>query len=100
TLLVLLFIYLVASQVIPFYHQYDQIVFPHLFPLPAATQPAAFRRLMNRLLSVVAALIVVASWSVGRTSFLWWHAGGNVLLAGIEVWLLNRYYLKVRIKKK
>lgn len=55
---------------------------------------------MNRLLSVVAALIVVASWSVGRTSFLWWHAGGNVLLAGIEVWLLNRYYLKVRIKKK
>lgn len=100
TLLVLLFIYLVASQVIPFYHQYDQIVFPHLFPLPAATQPAAFRRLMNRLLSVVAALIVVASWSVGRTSFVWWHAGGNLLLAGIEVWLLNRYYLKVRIKKK
>ena len=84
----------------PLYHQYDQIVFPTLPPPSGNAKPVAFRRLMNRLLSVVAALIVVASWSLGWTSFVWWHAGGNLLLAGIEVWLLNRYYLKVRIKKK
>lgn len=95
----LLFTYLVASQLMPFYRQYDQVAFTHLYPLPNSAKRVAFRRLLNRVLLVAAGLICLASWSLGWANFSWDQRGLNLLAVLVEVWLLNRYYLKVRLKK-
>lgn len=99
TVFALLFVYLVASQLMPFYQQYDQVVFTHLFPVDLAAKRLAFNRLMNRVMLVVAGLIVLASWSLGFAGFTWAHRGINLVLVAVEVWWLNRYYLRVRLKK-
>lgn len=98
TALMVLFIYLVATQLMPFYHQYDQIAFTHLFPVNQSEQRKAFEKLLTRVMIIVAILIVIGASSQGYGHFSLSHQGLNLVLAIVEVWLLNRYYLKIRIK--
>ncbi|MBM6753929.1 ABC transporter permease [Lactobacillus alvi] len=98
TALMLLFIYLVATQLMPFYHQYDQIAFTHLFPVSASEQHQAFEKLLLKIMICVGFLIVIGASSIGHGHFSLSHQGLNLILAMVEVWLLNRYYLKIRIK--
>ena len=94
--LVVLFIYLIASQLMPLFDQFDGNVFTHLYPVPFAQRRADFSRLLVRVTALVAALIILAS--LGMT-LNWRQFGVNLVLAVIEVVLLTRLYFRARIKK-
>ncbi|MGV0030671.1 ABC transporter permease [Latilactobacillus curvatus] len=55
----LLLIYLVGFQLLPFYNQYDQIIFTHLYPVPTTKRIQAFSQLMRTLLLLQALLFSV-----------------------------------------
>ncbi|MCX2186771.1 MULTISPECIES: ABC transporter permease [Limosilactobacillus] len=94
--LVVLLIYLIASQLMPLFDQFDGNVFTHLYPVPFAQRRADFSRLLVRVTALVAALIILAS--LGMT-LNWRQFGVNLVLAVIEVVLLTRLYFRARIKK-
>lgn len=96
TVLVILFIYLVATQLMPFYDQYSDNVFTHLYPVPVRNQLIAFRGLLTKVTTIEMLLIVSAS--LGR-QVNWAHCGINLILGIIEVFILVHFYVGARIKK-
>lgn len=96
TILVVLFIYLVATQLMPFYEQYADNVFTHLYPVPAEEQVSDFQRLLAKITTIEMLFIVLAS--LGRQAN-WSHCALNLVVGIIEVFLLVRFYFGTRIKK-
>lgn len=95
-LIVLLFIYLVAVQLMPFVEQYQNNVFTHLYPLSEEAQLQDFQSLIGKVMSVVAILLALAS--LGMT--LDWLSLLVNLVVGIgEVYLLVRFYFKKQLRK-
>lgn len=96
TALVVLFIYLIATQLMPLYGQYDANVLTHLYPVQTEERVRDFQRLLTRVTVIEAALIVLASIGL---QFDWRGFLLNLVLAIIEVGVLTRFYFKLRIKK-
>lgn len=96
TALVVLFIYLIATQLMPLYGQYDANVLTHLYPVQAKERVKDFQRLLTRVTVIEAALIVLASIGL---HFDWRGFLLNLVFATIEVRVLTRFYFKLRIKK-
>lgn len=96
TALVVLFIYLIATQLMPLYGQYDANVLTHLYPVQAKERVKDFQRLLTRVTVIEAALIVLASIGL---HFDWRGFLLNLVFATIEVGVLTRFYFKLRIKK-
>ncbi len=96
TLVVVLFIYLIATQLMPLYDQYESNVFTHIYPIPASQQQADFKQLLTKVTALEALLIALASISwqlnVGQMVI-------NLIIAAVEVVLLSRFYFNVRVKK-
>ncbi len=96
TALVVLFIYLIATQLMPLYGQYDANVLTHLYPVQTEERVRDFQRLLIRVTVIEATLIVLASIGL---HFDWRGFLLNLVLAIIEVGVLTRFYFKLRIKK-
>lgn len=96
SVLVLLFIYLIATQLMPLYDQYDGNVFTHLYPIEHRQRVNDFQRLLTRVTLIEALLIVLASLGIHCD---WRQFLINLVLAAIEVGFLTRFYFKLRIKK-
>ena len=96
TALVVLFIYLIATQLMPLYGQYDANVLTHLYPVQTEERVRDFQRLLTWVTVIEAALIVLASIGL---HFDWRGFLLNLVFATIEVWVLTRFYFKLRIKK-
>lgn len=96
TALVVLFIYLIATQLMPLYGQYDANVLTHLYPVQAKERVKDFQRLLTRVTVIEAVLIVLASIGL---HFDWRGFLLNLVFATIEVGVLTRFYFKLRIKK-
>lgn len=96
TALVVLFIYLIATQLMPLYGQYDANVLTHLYPVQTEERVRDFQRLLIRVTVIEATLIVLASIGL---HFDWRGFLLNLVLAIIEVGVLPRFYFKLRIKK-
>ncbi|MGN1279456.1 MAG: ABC transporter permease [Limosilactobacillus sp.] len=94
--LAVLFIYLIATQLMPLFDQFDGNVFTHLYPVSSGDRRHDFQRLLTRVTVVVAALIVLASLGPHAN---WLQLLVNLVLAVVEVLLLTRFYFKLRIKK-
>lgn len=94
--LTVLFIYLIATQLMPLFDQFDGNVFTHLYPVSFKERQADFQSLLVKVTSLVALLIVLASLGMGLN---WRQFGLNLVLAVVEVLLLTRLYFRVRIKK-
>ena len=96
TVVVVLFIYLIATQLMPLYDQYESNVFTHIYPIPASQQQADFKQLLAKVTALEALLIALASigWqlNVGQMVI-------NLIIAAVEVVLLSRFYFNVRVKK-
>ncbi|MFC6253839.1 ABC transporter permease [Secundilactobacillus hailunensis] len=92
-----LFLYLIGFQLIPFYWQFDDIVFTHLYPIAESQRVNSFRRLMFALTGLTAILFLVMviianpSWQMGLITLV-------IELA--EVVLMVQYYLPLRLKRK
>lgn len=96
TALVVLFIYLIATQLMPLYGQYEANVLTHLYPVQTEERVRDFQRLLTRVTVIEAALIVLASIGL---HFDWRGFLLNLVFATIEVWVLTRFYFKLRRKK-
>ena len=96
TALVVLFIYLIATQLMPLYGQYEANVLTHLYPVQTEERVRDFQRLLTRVTVIEAALIVLASIGL---HFDWRGFLLNLVFATIEVGVLTRFYFKLRIEK-
>lgn len=96
TALVVLFIYLIATQLMPLYGQYEANVLTHLYPVQTEERVRDFQRLLTRVTVIEAAPIVLASIGL---HFDWRGFLLNLVFATIEVWVLTRFYFKLRRKK-
>lgn len=96
TVVVLLFVYLVATQMMPFYEQYQNNAFTHIFPIAHEVQVKDFQRLLNKVIILEMLLIVIAS--VGR-DLNCQRLILNLILGIAESYLLTRFYFQSRIKK-
>lgn len=96
SVLAALFIYLIATQLMPLFDQYDGNVFTHLYPVSFAQRQADFQSLLSKVTILVAALIVLASLGLRLN---WLQLGINLVISIIEVLLLTRLYYRVRLKK-
>lgn len=96
SVVVMLFIYLAASQMIPFYEQYRANVFTHIYPIAHESQVKDFQQLLNKITVVVMLLIVIAS--VG-SDLNWQRLAVNLVLGIGESYLLTKFYFQSRIEK-
>ncbi|WP_225047002.1 ABC transporter permease [Lacticaseibacillus kribbianus] len=88
-LLAALFVYLVGFQLLPLALASDDIVFTHLYPLPAAQRNRAFGRLVLVLLVLLALLLSVGLVVTGRFLAAGVAVGAGLVLAcGFALWYL------------
>lgn len=80
----------------PFYEQYQNNVFTHIYPVTHEVQVKDFQRLLNRVIIIEMLLIVIAS--IGR-DLNWQRLGLNLVLGITESYLLTKFYFQSRIKK-
>lgn len=95
--LFLLFIYLIKVQIMPFYWQYDNHVFTHLYPIKPQEKRRSFQRLMGKTIAIAAVLLWLAS-SITQLSLS--ALAIKLVLGGLEVWLLCGRYTTSRIANK
>lgn len=96
SLLVVLMVYLIFVQLVPFYDQFDQIAFTHVYPIQPADKLQAFQKISQKIMLVVSILMGVASIGL---HLHWLSAVINLLLAAVESYVLVHFYLGYRIKK-
>lgn len=96
SVLVILFIYLIATQLMPLYDQYQANVFTHIYPIVHGQQQEDFREFLAKVTTIEAMLIAIASvgWQLN-----WQQMIFNVVVAIIEVFILARFYFRIRVKK-
>ncbi|KRN59177.1 ABC transporter permease [Limosilactobacillus secaliphilus] len=96
TVLAILMVYLIFVQLVPFYDQFDQIAFTHIYPIAQGSKVQAFRQISQKLMVIVAVLISVASLGL---HLHWLTMLLNLVLTLAEAYVLVHYYLNYRIKK-
>lgn len=95
-ILAALFIYLIGFQLLPFFHQYDDIVFTHVYPIAGAQRLKSFVTLMTLILSVTAVLLWIVV-VVANQQLL--PAAVTLIVEVLEVWYLARIYTPQRLKR-
>lgn len=95
--LYLMFIYLIAVQIVPFYWHFDNHVFTHLYPQSISIKLGNFKRVMETILLVCMVLMWVVSMIQNFTIAM---AGIKLIFGIAEVLLLTRYYVDRRLKNK
>lgn len=94
--LVALFIYLIGFQLLPFFQQYDDVVFTHVYPVLPAQRLKSFVTLITLILSVAALLLWVVV-VIANPHVL--TAGITLLVEVVEVWYLARIYTPQRLAR-
>ncbi|MDN5591021.1 MAG: ABC transporter permease [Lacticaseibacillus paracasei] len=90
----ILFLYMVGFQLLPFFFQYDEIVFTHLYPVAPNQKLAAFERLLMTLL-----LLEVVVFTLVALIRLQWLAALTIFVGGTAfVWGFTRWYARVRLR--
>ncbi|WP_203648715.1 ABC transporter permease [Secundilactobacillus yichangensis] len=92
-----LFLYLIGFQLIPFYWQFDDIVFTHLYPIAEKQRVNSFRRLMFSLIGITAILFLIMVFVANQN---WQVALIALAVELVEVILMVQYYLPLRLRKK
>ncbi|WP_143463974.1 ABC transporter permease [Levilactobacillus enshiensis] len=91
-----LFIYLIGFQLLPFFQQYDDVVFTHIYPIAPELRLKSFERLVTLILGVAALLmwvvIIIANLSLVT-------AGIALVVELVEVWYLARIYTPQRLAR-
>lgn len=95
-LVMILLVYLIGFQLLPFYRQYERNVFTHLYPITRSQQLQAFQKVLILVLTIVALVFVLTdtlvNWSWTRLLI---DSGTMVL----EVGLFVGWYSQFRLKK-
>lgn len=92
-LLGLLLIYLVGFQLLPFYQQYDQNIFTHLYPVAQTTKLQAFKRLIWRLVAIeiiLLSLLILIRFGLNGQSLVSIVAFGGLGYGFVQFYLPRR----------
>ncbi|MEO5290690.1 ABC transporter permease [Limosilactobacillus allomucosae] len=95
-LLALLFIYLIAMQLMPFAQHYQNNVFTHLYPIEQATQLTDFQALLKKVMISLSLLLILASLG---TELDWMSLLSCLILGGLELYWLINFYFKKKMQK-
>ncbi|GKT03719.1 ABC transporter permease [Furfurilactobacillus sp. OKN36] len=95
-IVMLLAVYLIGFQLLPFYGQYAGKVFTHLYPVTTVMQLAAFRRVLTVLLTLTAVALVAVDASV---NWSWVRLGTDIFALGLELIIFVGWYSRLRLKK-
>ena len=95
-LLALLFIYLIAMQLMPFAQHYQNNVFTHLYPIEQTTQLTDFQALLKKVMISLSLLLILASLG---TEFDWMSLLSCLILGGLELYWLINFYFKKKMQK-
>ncbi|MCH4170637.1 MAG: ABC transporter permease [Lactobacillus sp.] len=94
--LYLLFLYLSGFQLLPFFDQYDSIVFTKLYPIPATEKLAGFQKLLITILGLqwfVTSIPLVFVFGVNLQT-------GLMIIGGLALTIVFVFgYAKTRLKK-
>jgi len=91
-----LFIYLIGFQLLPFFQQYDDVVFTHVYPVLPEFRLKSFVKLVTLILSTTALLLWVVVVIANRQLET---AGVTLLVEAVEVWYLARVYTPQRLAR-
>ncbi|WP_204121804.1 MULTISPECIES: ABC transporter permease [Levilactobacillus] len=91
-----LFIYLIGFQLLPFFQQYDDVVFTHVYPVLPEFRLKSFVKLVTLILSTAALLLWVVVVIANRQLET---AGITLLVEAVEVWYLARIYTPQRLAR-
>lgn len=92
----ILFIYLIGFQLLPFAKHYDNIIFTRLYPKGKEYQIKNFKKFTLTIISVSAVLFNIAIY-IGTGQFLMMCYG--ILVSLVEIVLFTNVYLVTRVKK-
>ncbi|MGO2082187.1 ABC transporter permease [Vagococcus sp.] len=92
----LLFIYLIAFQLIPLYHSFDYMVMTNLYPIKEKDKEIAVKKLISKMLMVVGTIFMLVA-IIAQPNVV----ENGLLLIALLVFggILSVYYLPKRIKK-
>ncbi|HAT54613.1 MAG TPA: hypothetical protein DCW31_05150 [Lactobacillus sp.] len=89
-------IYLIGFQLLPFYSEYDNKVFTHLFPVTKSQQLAAFKTVLTNVLSLCAVLFVIVDVVV---NWSWLRLIIDVAALALELVIFIGWYSGWRLRK-
>ncbi|MCH4123082.1 MAG: ABC transporter permease [Levilactobacillus sp.] len=95
-ILAALFIYLIGFQLLPFFQQYDDVVFTHVYPVLPALRLKNFVKLVTLILSTTALLLWVVV-VIANPHLM--TAGITLAVEVVEVWYLARIYTPHRLAR-
>lgn len=95
-ILTALFIYLIGFQLLPFFQQYDDVVFTHVYPLTWDQRLGSFVTLVTGILTTTAILLWLVVVIANRDLMT---AGVTLVVAALEVGYLARLYTPQRLKR-
>ncbi|MFC6290067.1 ABC transporter permease [Levilactobacillus angrenensis] len=95
-ILAALFIYLIGFQLLPFFQQYDDVVFTHVYPVLPELRLKSFVKLVTLILSTTALLMWVVV-VIANPQLM--TAGITLVVEAIEVWYLARIYTPHRLAR-
>lgn len=91
-----LFIYLIGFQLIPFYWQFDDIVFTHIYPIDDWQKKDSFKKILMILLMITSVLLLLI---ISIVNFNWLIIIITVVVESVEVLGIAIYYLPLRLRK-
>lgn len=97
TLLTILFVYLVGTQLLPFYRQFDNNAFTHIYPIPVAEKLRDFQGLLRKV--VIGEMLLITIASVGSDDN-WERMLMNIVIGCIESYILIKFYFPSRLNKQ
>ncbi|KRL03186.1 ABC transporter permease [Liquorilactobacillus capillatus] len=95
-LLTALFLYLIGFQLFPLYHDYDDIVFMHIYPLQEGKQLINFRQVLRTLLVITSIFLFGASIIAGHSIVELLEIAGIIIL--MIVFLTGNFLTKRAVK--
>lgn len=95
--IMVLFVYLLTIQLIPFYWHFDSHVFTHLYPVKLADQVNDFKSLTTKVLMAAMVFLWLAS---SGTQLNLTQLAIKLVVGIVEVELLTHGYVMYRIKQK
>lgn len=90
-----LFVYLTGFQLLPLYHQFDDLVFTHLYPIAIKDKISSFKKILQRILMIEIGLIAI-SMLIASHSFI---LAILFIVIGIGLIILLQQMLKQRLVK-
>lgn len=96
TIFSMLMLYLLMTQLLPLFDQFEDNAFVYIYPLPSGLQEQSFQKMVMKVM--IAEVILLALPAVG-IHLNWQRLVVNGIILSVQSWLMVRYYLPYRIKK-